>query len=60
MLAALWKDNRGHISEYALILGLILVLGIGLISETGTALRNPYGRVSTHQATSGTGADKKK
>jgi hypothetical protein len=60
MLGKLWNDNRGHISEYALILTLILMLGIGLISQTGTALRNLYGRVSTHQATSGTAADKKK
>ena len=60
MLGTLWKDNRGHISEYALILSLILVLGIGLISQTGTALRNLYGRVSTPQATSSNAADKKK
>jgi len=60
MLGKLWNDNRGHISEYALILTLILMLAIGVISQTGTVLRNLYGRVSTHEATSGTAADKKK
>lgn len=60
MLGKLWNDNRGHISEYALIFSLILMLGIGLISQTGTALRRLYGRVSTHLGTSDAVADKKK
>ena len=60
MLGKLWNDDRGHISEYALILSLILMLGIGLISQTGTALRRLYGRVSTHQSTSDTVAGEKK
>lgn len=54
MLGWLWSEDRGHITEYALILSLILMLGIGLISHTGTALRRLYGRVSAHQSTSDT------
>lgn len=48
----LWYDDSGEISEYALILALILMLGIALISETGTTLKRLYQRVSSHQTTS--------
>ena len=59
MLGKLWDDDRGHITEYALILSLILMLGIELISQTGTALRRLYGRVSAHESTSDTVGKKK-
>ena len=50
MLGKLWNDNRGHISEYALILSLILVLGIALISQTGKSLHHLYQTVAQHQS----------
>ena len=52
MTRSLWDDDSGEISEYALILALILMLGIVLISQTGTALKRLYQRVSSHQTTS--------
>jgi Flp pilus assembly pilin Flp len=55
----LWNDDSGEISEYALVLALILMLGIALISQTGTALKHLYQRVSSHQTTSVTTAPKK-
>ena len=51
-VSMLWNDDSGEISEYALVLGLILLLGIALISQTGTALKRLYQRVSSHQTTS--------
>jgi Flp pilus assembly pilin Flp len=54
-----WHDDSGEISEYALVLALILMLGIALISQTGTALKGLYQRVSSHQTTSVTAAPKK-
>jgi Flp pilus assembly pilin Flp len=56
MLGKLWDDNSGEISEYALILSMILVLGIGVISRTGKALHDLYQAVSSQQANSGTTA----
>jgi Flp pilus assembly pilin Flp len=52
MARSLWHDDSGEISEYALILALILMLGIALISQTGTALKRLYQRVSSDQTTS--------
>jgi hypothetical protein len=37
----LWNDDSGEISEYALILALILMLGVALISQTGTNIETP-------------------
>ena len=56
----LWNDDCGEISEYALVLSLILLLGIALITQTGTALKRLYQRVSSHQATPITIVPKKK
>jgi len=58
MARTLWHDNRGEVSEYALILSLILMLGIALISQTGTTLRRLYQRVASHQASSSSTAPK--
>jgi Flp pilus assembly pilin Flp len=59
LTSMLWNDDdSGEISEYALILALILMLGIALISQTGTALQRLYQRVSSHQTTSVTTAPK--
>jgi Flp pilus assembly pilin Flp len=49
-----WNDDTGEISEYAILLALILMLGIALISQTGTTLKRLYQRVSSHQTTSAT------
>jgi hypothetical protein len=54
----LWNDDSGEISEYALILALILMLGIALISQTGTTLKRLYQRISSDQAISATTAPK--
>jgi Flp pilus assembly pilin Flp len=54
----LWNDDSGEISEYALLLALILMLGIALISQTGTTLRRVYQRVASHQTTSATTPEK--
>ena len=35
LASMLWNDDSGEISEYALLLALILMLGIALISQTG-------------------------
>ncbi len=47
----LWNDDSGEVSEYALVLSLILLLGIALISQTGAALKQLYQRVSSPQTT---------
>jgi Flp pilus assembly pilin Flp len=60
MVRKLWNDDSGEISEYALILSLILMLGIALISQTGTTLKRVYQKVSPEQATSGATAPQKK
>ena len=60
MVRTLWRDNSGEISEYALVLSLILILGIALISQTGATLKRLYQRVSAEQATSATTTLKKK
>jgi hypothetical protein len=57
---SLWSDNSGEVSEYALILFLILVLGAGVISQTGKALHRLYQVVSSHQANSSATAPKQK
>ena len=54
----LWNDDSGEISEYALLVALILMLAIALLTQTGTALKRLYGRVSSHQTTSVTTAPK--
>lgn len=56
----LWEDDSGEISEYALILSLILMLGIALISQTGTTLTRVYQKISSQQATSATATPKPK
>ncbi|HET7208601.1 MAG TPA: hypothetical protein VFI95_18640 [Terriglobales bacterium] len=58
MARMLWDDDSGEISEYALILSVILMLGIALISQTGATLKRVYQRVSSSQATSATAAPK--
>jgi Flp pilus assembly pilin Flp len=60
LISMLWNDDSGEISEYALILALILMLGIALISQTGTTLKRLYQRVSSQQSTSATTVLKKK
>ena len=60
MLDTLWSDNSGEVSEYALMLFLILVLGAGLVSQTGKTLQRLYEAVSSHQATSTASAPKQK
>jgi hypothetical protein len=54
MVRTLWHDNRGEISEYALILSMVLVLGMGILSQTGRILNRLYGRLASQQAQSGT------
>ena len=58
MLRTLWNDGRGEISEYALILSLILMLGIALIRETEPTLTRVYQQVASHQASSDTATPK--
>ncbi len=60
MFENLWSDNSGGVSEYALILFLILVLGAGVISQTGKALHRLYQAVSSHHANSTSAAPKQK
>ena len=45
MARMLGDDDSGEISEYALILSVILMLGIALISQTGATLKRVYQRV---------------
>ena len=52
--------NRGEISEYAPILSLILMLGIGLIRQTGKSLSRLYQILVSHQASRATSDFKKK
>jgi Flp pilus assembly pilin Flp len=59
MVRTLWNDNSGEISEYALILSLILMLGIAMIRETGPTLKRVYQQVSSQQAASATTAPEK-
>lgn len=58
MLGRLWSDSRGEISEYALILSIILVLGMGMISRTGGVLHRLYGTVASQEAETGRTAPK--
>ena len=56
----LWNDDNGEISEYALLVALILMLGIALISQTGTTAKRVYQRISSQQGTSATTVPKAK
>lgn len=49
----LWNDEQGQgFTEYALILGLVVVVALATLSPLGTTLREKFTEVTTRVASS--------